>query len=224
MDNQALRGNCSSTCPAGAVAPLLAGVTGASSELRDALVFMSFALEPYRDPGSNRQEVKPVELGRFLADEAYLQKRRNSSYSYQGTYAVATQFLDSSSRTLLCPKISNSAPASEMPTVTGPGCPCNFTSGAQYNRCPAGYRCNRVSYLGLSTDVLHDSTWAQLPGICVGCDAGQYCAEGECSEIPRNLDCPAGFYCPSPGEIITCPAGFFCAGRAQSTTTCNYKE
>ncbi len=199
-------------------------------------------------------------------------------------------------RSVVCPKISLSAPPSAMAVTTGPGCPCNYTSDAQYNRCPQGFRCSRQvrpghpsrvgepnrpvlqlprapprrlaakgserppgcclpappralhaalpsflvpacplgpppaqAYVGMSTDMVYDPAFGQLSGLCVPCDAGQFCGEGvyikpanELARLTRELDCPAGSYCPSPGEIITCPTGYYCDYRAQFRTTCNY--
>lgn len=91
--------------------------------------------------------------------------------------AVAETFA-AGGRATLCPKLNSSAPADALPRVTGPGCACNLTSDPAANRCPSGFRCSRSGYLALSADVLVDPVWAALGGVCVPCDAGQYCAEG----------------------------------------------
>ncbi|KAG2440684.1 hypothetical protein HYH02_010263 [Chlamydomonas schloesseri] len=219
-----------------------------------AVTYWSFALAPWREAGYNRTMVKATELVALLSNETYLSKPVNTSFDYNTTYmreavrsvyataqlpitaaavplaAVADTFA-AGSRATLCPKVNSSAPADALPRITGPGCACNLTSDPASFRCPSGYRCSRSGYLALSTDVLTDPTWAALGGACVPCDAGQYCAEGvyvkptqEGARLKRDLDCPAGSYCPSPGHIITCPAGYYCGRRAQFKTTCNYSD
>ena len=58
------------------------------------------------------------------------------------------------------------------------GCPCNATAQAASFRCPAGSRCSRLAYQGLSSSVLEDDTAALLQAVCTPCEDGQYCAEG----------------------------------------------
>ncbi|KAG2425449.1 hypothetical protein HXX76_013659 [Chlamydomonas incerta] len=247
---------CPAACPAGPLAAVLGAAPpgGYDPDAVAAVTFWSFALAPWREVGYNRTMVKATELIALLANETYLDKPVNTSFDYNTTYmreavrsvyqtaqmpitagavplaAVAETFA-AGSRTTLCPKINSSAPADLLPRITGPGCACNLTSDAAANRCPSGFRCSRSGYLALSADVLVDTAWAALGGVCVPCDAGQYCAEGvyvkpsqEAARLKRDLDCPAGSYCPSPGQIITCPAGYYCGRRAQFKTTCNYSD
>ncbi|PNH10133.1 hypothetical protein TSOC_003157 [Tetrabaena socialis] len=84
LDPRAVNGACSSACPAGAILPL-AGPS-ASVLTKDALVYMSFALEPWREPGSNRSLVKPSELAALLRNETSLKKVINATFSYNDTY------------------------------------------------------------------------------------------------------------------------------------------
>ena len=37
------------------------------------------------------------------------------------------------------------------------------------------------------------------------------------------LECPAGFFCPNPGENVPCPAGWFCTHRSTEPLTCDYE-
>ncbi|KXZ41277.1 hypothetical protein GPECTOR_584g644 [Gonium pectorale] len=130
--------------------------------------------------------------------------------------------------------------AAPEPRVVGPGCPCSIVDGAPAFRCPAGYRCSRAAYLGTSLDYVSpgggDTTWARLQGACVPCLPGQYCAEGtavvradskaddvpvaEPDELLASLDCPAGFFCPTPAEVHGCPSGAYCPARSTAPTSC----
>ena len=51
---------------------------------------------------------------------------------------------------------------------------------------------------------------------------GQQLAGNQCpanSSTPIN-PCPAGFYCPSPGEILICPQGYYCKQGTQAPSQC----
>ncbi|GFR51611.1 hypothetical protein Agub_g14037 [Astrephomene gubernaculifera] len=227
--------------------------------LVEAAVFLAFALEPWRGGGEQQQQqdrstVTADLLRAFLANQTYLHKAINSTAVYDQSYveeavitlyerantsldkplslrAVAASFVLTSSRALVCPKILASQPASSLPAVTGPGCPCNLTANATYNRCPVGHACSERAYVGMSTDVLFDPVAAQLRGVCLPCSEGFSCGGGVVitpanglTRRTRELDCPAGSYCPSPGEVFTCPPGYYCGFRSLNRTSCNYTE
>ncbi|GFR51610.1 hypothetical protein Agub_g14036, partial [Astrephomene gubernaculifera] len=253
-------GGCASACPSGAVDNTLGPPPDPPTEydaaLVEAAVFLAFALEPWRSGGEQQQDRSTVTadlLRAFLANQTYLHKAINSTAVYDQSYveeavislygkeevpldepldiAVVAASLFTSSRALVCPKILASQPASSLPAVTGPGCPCNLTANATYNRCPVGHACSERAYVGMSTDVLFDPVAAQLRGVCLPCNEGLSCGEGVVitpanglTRRTRELDCPAGSYCPSPGEVFTCPPGYYCGFRSLNRTSCNYTE
>ncbi|GFR49862.1 hypothetical protein Agub_g11964 [Astrephomene gubernaculifera] len=131
------------------------------------------------------------------------------------------------SLSLLCPAYDPSLAWGEQPAVVTPGCYCNATRGAATFRCAAGSRCSRSAFRGLDSDAPMAPTAALLRALCVACEAGQYCGEGTYLQNESDLsslDCPAGFYCPSPAQKLECPAGSFCSARSVSAITCNYES
>lgn len=58
------------------------------------------------------------------------------------------------------------------------GCACNYTDNAQFNKCPAGYRCSRNTFPTVENDAVPDMSVARLQAICIPCDAGQFCGVG----------------------------------------------
>ncbi|KAG2488394.1 hypothetical protein HYH03_013080 [Edaphochlamys debaryana] len=218
----------------------------ADAGVRGALAYMGLALLPAREPGWQPTQVRADELVRFLSAEPFLNKttaypstsdaafRIEVVRSVFGARAVApltdvVEALSSGSRQLACPKLSAASDPRGLPRTTGPGCPCNYTANAASLRCPAGYRCSRLAYVGLSTDILVDPVWAEMQAMCIPCDAGQSCPEGlyiaplnELQRYGRPLDCPAGYFCPTSGNITLCPAGFYCGQRVQEPSSCDY--
>ncbi|KXZ47150.1 hypothetical protein GPECTOR_37g156 [Gonium pectorale] len=190
-------------------------LAAALSPLAETLVNLTFALRPPRtERGGDSIIIPGVDASNV-------------------TLAV-TAALARGSRTVLCPTLDvrdisaqEVALAQEQPgrrLATLPGCPCAFADGAVLNVCPAGYICSRKAFTGLPSD---DPTAVQLRAVCVPCLPGQYCPQGSTEAAVTNdmaLDCPAGYYCPTPAERHLCPAGAFCVARAISPTNCTYSD
>ncbi|KAG2436216.1 hypothetical protein HXX76_006528 [Chlamydomonas incerta] len=134
---------------------------------------------------------------------------------------------ESTSLGLLCPAYDPTLDSANQTRLVSAGCFCNATTDAATFMCPAGQRCSRSAYTGLETDMLRAPTGQLLQAVCVPCQAGQYCGEGtylaDESDL-SGLDCPSGFFCPSPGVKRECPAGSFCTERSTSAITCNYEK
>ncbi|KXZ48897.1 hypothetical protein GPECTOR_24g186 [Gonium pectorale] len=115
------------------------------------------------------------------------------------------------SQAVVCPRADVRKPLSaDLQRLSAPGCPCSYAPNASVDLCPAGYICSRKAFRGLGTD---GPSSVQLRAVCVPCLSGQYCPQGitmTTVQNDRSLDCPAGYYCPTPSELHLCPAGAFC--------------
>ncbi|GIL95431.1 hypothetical protein Vretimale_1456 [Volvox reticuliferus] len=134
---------------------------------------------------------------------------------------------ESSSLSYICPSYDADLPWNMQPMRSAPGCFCNATADARTFRCPAGQRCSRDAFLGLETDAPRDPTAQIFRALCVACEQGQYCPEGTFLKDEAqlgSLECPDGFYCPTPAVLMDCPAGFYCASRTTKPITCDMEH
>ncbi|GIL43796.1 hypothetical protein Vafri_1407 [Volvox africanus] len=134
---------------------------------------------------------------------------------------------ESSSLSYICPSYDPDQAWDMQPTLSAQGCFCNATTNAETFRCPAGQRCSRDTFLGLETDTPRDPTAQIFRALCVVCDQGQYCPEGTSLKNEAQLDsleCPDGFYCPTPAVMMECPPGFYCASRTTQPITCDMQH
>lgn len=80
-----------------------------------------------------------------------------------------------------------------------------------YNRpsglCPLGFICHETKAFMSNCSDVRDLTTELYLGDVYG---GIYCPKGRSSMI----NCPIGFYCPTPEEKISCPADFFCPHKS----------
>ncbi|KXZ43636.1 hypothetical protein GPECTOR_84g312 [Gonium pectorale] len=129
-------------------------------------------------------------------------------------------------RSAVCPRIDTGLYGEAMPLLAPPGCPCNYTANAAFNRCPAGYICSRQAARSVPNDYFFEPSWEQMQAACVPCVQGQYCPDGSLGEADEvdKYDCPAGLFCPTPAEQSACPAGAYCPPRSTQPTSCTHFE
>ncbi|KAG2452836.1 hypothetical protein HYH02_002182 [Chlamydomonas schloesseri] len=229
-----LGGSCSAACASGD----MGGLRGLPHITAQQYLFLSFLANEVSQQGSYvptlllRDELSSWLQGQGVSGEQANQTVfRMLGPDNSAGFITAQDWMEavteSTSLGLLCPAYDPALDPANQTRLVSAGCFCNASTSATNFMCPAGQRCSRAAYRGLETDMLREPTGQLLQAVCVSCLAGQFCGEGTYLQDESDLsslDCPSGYYCPSPGVKRECPAGSFCTERSTSAITCNYEK
>lgn len=117
-----------------------------------------------------------------------------------------------SDRLELADELTGCADPNNPDAYTGGECMLSMRGVSFCELCAAGTFCppsNRTMACTQSAD-------GKTKTLCTPCASGSYCPAGANTE----LDCPAGYYCPTPAQKQECPAGYFCPVRSTTTKIC----
>ncbi|KAL6748717.1 hypothetical protein V8C86DRAFT_1122712 [Haematococcus lacustris] len=237
-DVEEVGGQCSNSCPSGALGSATPSSPAAFS-MTQRFIFLAFLAKEVA-PGSDSQpglaQLSADELRQWLAWEQLPEAQAGVLLHALGLDDQASSAVPlsswisalqaSSSSALACPTLAMDTNTPRAGVVFE-GCPCNATARAAAFRCPAGTRCSRAAFKALSSDVLLDPTGARLQAVCVACEAGQFCPEGTFVKDEGNLlelDCPQAAYCPTPAVQLSCPAGSYCVERTVEPLSCDFND
>ncbi len=101
------------------------------------------------------------------------------------------------------------------------GCYCSASI-----KCNAGLRCSKQAYNGFTSDIYNEPNGTISESICIPCQYGEFCDIGtylrqETPDTIKMLQCPVGYYCPTPKEKYKCRNGTFCPTGTINEYSCD---
>ncbi|KAG1680619.1 hypothetical protein FOA52_015068 [Chlamydomonas sp. UWO 241] len=231
-DVDEVSGNCSRSCPSGALGAPPGGLLAQRRFNTEDYLFLAFSIAEV-SPGSSPAVTGSVRASDLREWTGLAGGQANFTLTALGLALPITpsstlpvpelvaELLDTPSQAIVCPRLSGPLAATVFT-----GCPCNATSGASTFACPAGDRCSRAAVHGLpAVETARQPALGLLRAVCVACAVGQYCPRGTylANETDQSsLECAAGSYCPSPDGQLDCPAGSYCVTGSSAPTTCDF--
>jgi hypothetical protein len=96
------------------------------------------------------------------------------------------------------------------------GGPCTIHANVTFNvTCPGALVCaasRLFNFSGSTVGYDENANPVTVDGVCLSCQGGQYCPSGTVDEyyLSQPILCPAGYYCPTPTQMLSCTEGHFC--------------
>lgn len=111
----------------------------------------------------------------------------------------------------------------EAVRVTSNGCPCSPWNNATQLRCPIGHVCVSRNSASAESDAILNGAGTWLGAVCEPCREGSLCDRDGLVGSATVIECPSGYYCPTPSKKIVCPPGAFCQQGGVVPKTCDYE-